>query len=142
MSPIPPLAVGTTTHPRRGANEGYPDAAFRPRPLGIGSLAAAHPQPQTPMPIPAPNIPAVPPIPVGHSGHIECMTETAKGGLPGHAILTACIGHPRTRRRAADQTGISIDTARTHLQRMFDKARANSPSALVQVLPGTGAPKV
>ena len=41
---------------------------------------------------------------------------------------------------AARGLGISVNTARTHLQRMFDKTGVRSQRALVRVLLGAGAP--
>ena len=43
-------------------------------------------------------------------------------------------------RQAADHLGISINTARTQLQRMFDKTRVRSQTALVRLLLSSAAP--
>ena len=42
--------------------------------------------------------------------------------------------------QAADSIGISVNTARTHLQRMFDKTKVHSQTALVRVLLSAQAP--
>jgi DNA-binding CsgD family transcriptional regulator len=42
--------------------------------------------------------------------------------------------------RAADQLGISANTARTQLQRMFDKTGVRSQPALVRMLLSVGSP--
>ncbi len=44
--------------------------------------------------------------------------------------------------QAADHMGISVNTARTHLQRMFDKTHVHSQTALVRVLLSAAAPAV
>jgi DNA-binding CsgD family transcriptional regulator len=41
---------------------------------------------------------------------------------------------------AADQLGVSVSTARTHLQRMFDKTGVRSQPALVRALLTVGSP--
>ncbi|MDD9921627.1 MAG: helix-turn-helix transcriptional regulator [Boseongicola sp.] len=43
---------------------------------------------------------------------------------------------------AASELGVSVNTVRTHLQRMFEKAHVNSQTALVRVLLSSGAPNV
>jgi DNA-binding CsgD family transcriptional regulator len=42
--------------------------------------------------------------------------------------------------QAAERLGVSVNTVRTHLQRMFDRTGARSQSALVGILLSAEAP--
>jgi DNA-binding CsgD family transcriptional regulator len=60
------------------------------------------------------------------------------GLSPGQRELASRIVEGADLKAAAERLGISINTARTHLQRMFDKTGVHNQSALVRVLLSVG----
>ena len=62
-------------------------------------------------------------------------------GLSGAQMrLAALIVEGKDLPAAAEALGVSINTVRTHLARMFDKVRVNSQTALVRTLLSANAP--
>jgi DNA-binding CsgD family transcriptional regulator len=72
----------------------------------------------------------------------QCLAAAAVvyGLSPGQMRLAALVVAGHDLAGAAERLGISVNTARTHLQRMFDKTGVRSQPALVRVLLSAVAP--
>jgi DNA-binding CsgD family transcriptional regulator len=60
------------------------------------------------------------------------------GLSPGQMALAACIASGQSLTDAAETLGVSINTARTHLKRIYDKTGVNAQTALVRLLLSIG----
>ncbi|EBA12578.1 nuclear transport factor 2 family protein [Roseobacter sp. CCS2] len=66
------------------------------------------------------------------------MAKAIYGLSDGQLALAACIVSGDNLSAAADNLGISINTVRTHLSRIYDKTGVNAQTALVRILLSVG----
>ena len=77
----------------------------------------------------------------GHQTDQRLAAAAVVYGLsPGQLRLAKLVVDGHDLADAARELGISVNTARTHLQRIFDKTGVRSQPALVRVLLSAGAP--
>lgn len=66
------------------------------------------------------------------------MAQAVYGLSDGQARLARQIADGKGAKEAAEALGISVNTARTHLSRLYDKTEAHAQTALVRLLLSVG----